>query len=286
MDVFIQNWPLIASLLAVGGIAGLTAGLFGIGGGAVMVPALYFAFSAMGVSEDIVMHCAVATSAAVIILNAFRSTRAHHQKQAVDMDLVWPWPKWWQSYGVWIGLGSFLAAILIAPRLSGVALTNLFAVIALFVSLQFIFGKPSFVIRESVPHGPAPAFVGGGVGVLSSLMGIGGGSLSVPLLTLCGVPIHRAIGTAAAFGLFIAVPATFGFISSGLGVSGRPFGSLGYVNGLGFVLVSVAAWPMVPLGASLAHKMDAVFLRRIFGFCLALVALNMARKAGLFALVA
>lgn len=282
MEIILQNWPLIVTLIAVGGIAGLTAGLFGIGGGAVMVPALYYAFSALGVAEEIVMHCAVATSAAVIILNAFRSTRAHYAKDAVDMSLVWPRPKWWQSYGLWIGVGAFVAAIWIAPRLSGDVLTRLFAVIALFVSLQFIFGKPTFLLRQTVPRGPAPILAGGGVGVLSSLMGIGGGSLSVPLLTLCGVPIHRAIGTAAAFGLYIAVPATIGFIVSGWGVGGRPFGSLGYVNGLGFALITLSSWPMVPLGAKLAHKMDATLLRRIFGLCLALVAVNMARKTGLF----
>lgn len=282
MELLAQNWPLIVALLAVGGIAGLTAGLFGIGGGAVMVPALYFAFSQVGVPEEIVMYCAVATSAAVIILNATRSTRAHHAKDAVDFSLIWPRPNWWQSYGLWIGFGSFVAAIWIAPRLSSVFLTQLFAGVALLVSLQFILGKPSFVLRNNVPRGPAPIMAGGSVGVLSSLMGIGGGSLSVPLLTLCGVPIHRAIGTAAAFGLFIAVPATAGFIYSGWGVENRPLGSLGYVNILGFALITVAAWPMVPFGAKLAHKLEPVLLRRIFGICLALVALNMLRKAGLF----
>lgn len=282
MDLFVQNWPLILALLAVGGVAGLTSGLFGIGGGAVMVPALFYAFTEIGVPQEIVMHCAVATSAAVIILNALRSTRAHHAKDAVDMSLVWPKTKWWQSYGLWIGLGAFAAAIWIAPRLSSDALTRLFAGIAFVVALQFIFGKPSFVFRHTVPRGPAPALAGGSVGILSSLMGIGGGSLSVPLLTLCGVPIHRAIGTAAAFGLFIAVPATLGFILSGWNLDGRPFGSLGYVNGLGFALITLAAWPMVPFGASLAHRLDAALLRRIFGICLALVALNMARKTGLF----
>lgn len=282
MDLLAQNWLLILALLAVGSVAGLTAGLFGIGGGAVMVPALYFAFSELGVSEDIVIHCSVATSAAVIILNATRSTRAHHAKGAVDMSLVWPWPKLWQSYGLWIGVGAFAAAMWIAPRLSGAALTLLFAVIAFFVSLQFIFGKPSFVFLQSVPRGPAPALAGSSVGILSSLMGIGGGSLSVPLLTLCGIPIHRAIGTAAAFGLFIAVPATVGFIFSGWSVPNRPFGSLGYVNGLGFALITIAAWPIVPVGVKLAHKLDATLLRRIFGICLALVAFNMMRKAGVF----
>lgn len=276
------HWPLIIALILVGGVAGLTAGMFGIGGGAVMVPALFYAFTELGVPDDLVMHCAIATSAAVIILNALRSTRAHHSRNAVDMSLVWPRHRWWQSYGLWIGVGAFAAAIWIAPRLSSAALTLIFAVIAIIVALQFIFGCPSFVLRRTVPGGAAPMVAGGSVGILSSLMGIGGGSLSVPLLSLCGLPIHRAIGTAAAFGLFIAVPATIGFIISGWGVAGRPFGSLGYVNGLGFALITIAAWPMVPFGARLAHRMNPAVLRRVFGICLALVALNMARKAGLF----
>lgn len=248
-----------------------------------MVPALFYAFSELGVRQEVVMHCAVATSAAVIILNAIRSTKAHHARGAVDMLLVWPGGRiWWQSYALWIGVGAFLAAVWIAPKLSSAMLTRIFAGIALLVALQFIFGRPSFTLRKTVPKGPAPLLAGGSVGVLSSLMGIGGGSLSVPLLAVCGTPIHRAIGTAAAFGLFIAVPATIGFIVSGWAVAGRPFGSLGYVNLLGFALITVAAWPFVPLGAKLAHRLDATLLRRIFGICLALVALNMARKTGLF----
>lgn len=270
------------ALLLVGCVSGLTSGLFGIGGGAVMVPALFYAFSELGVPEAVVMHCAVATSAAVIILNATRSTRAHHARGAVEMSLVWPGRAWWQSYALWIGVGAFVAAVWIAPKLSSAMLTRIFAAIALLVALQFIFGRPSFTLRKTVPKGPAPLLAGGGVGILSSLMGIGGGSLSVPLLAICGTPIHRAIGTAAAFGLLIAVPATIGFIVSGWAVVGRPFGSLGYVNLLGFALITVAAWPFVPLGAKLAHRLDATFLRRIFGICLALVALNMARKTGLF----
>lgn len=282
MDLIAQNWVLILSLLAVGGLAGLTAGLLGIGGGAVMVPALFYAFSEVGVHPDLVMHCAIATSVAVIILNAYRSTRLHHAKGAVDMSLVWPYPKVWQSYGLWIGVGAFFAAIWLAPKLSSAVLTYIFAAVAVLVSLQFIFGKPSFVFRQTVPQGPAPTMIGGGIGMLSSLMGIGGGNVAVPFLTLCGVPIHRAVGTSAAFGLFVAIPATLGFIFSGWSVPGRPFGSLGYVNGLGFALITIAAWPMVPLGAKLAHRMDAKLLRRVFGICLALVAVNMARETGLF----
>ncbi|MGB6230961.1 MAG: sulfite exporter TauE/SafE family protein [Litorimonas sp.] len=273
--------PLIALLLAVGALAGFTAGLFGIGGGAVMVPALFFTFAALGVDPEVVMHCAVATSASVIIVNGYRSTRGHLARNSVDMDLLWP-KAWWRSYALWIALGAFLGAVWLAPRLGSDALTLIFAVVAFIVALQFILGRSDFTFRDTVPGGAAPPLVGGSVGALSAIMGIGGGSISVPLLSLCSVPVHRAVGTAAGFGLAIAVPATLGFIVSGWGVAGRPPISLGYVNGAGFVLIVASAWFAVPLGTALAHRLEAVPLRRIFGVCLAAVALNMARKTGLF----
>ena len=241
-----------------------------------MVPALHYAFKAMGVPSSVIMHVAVATSAAVIIVNSFRSVRKHHRRGAVDMSLLVP-QKIWQSYALWIALGSFVAAWFIAPRLSGEFLTLLFSVIAFLVSLQFIFGRPEFVLRQDVPEGFAPPVVGSVVGGLSALMGIGGGSLSVPLLSLCNVPIHRAIGTASGFGLAIAIPATFGFILSGLGVSGRPLYSLGYVNMVGFVTLASVSALMVPVGVKAAHNLDSKQLKRIFGVCLMCVAANMVR---------
>jgi len=273
-----QYLPLILTLLAVGGIAGLSAGLFGIGGGAVMVPALYFAFDALGVSQDVVMHSAVATSSAIIIVNAVRSTRSHHKHGAVDWDLLWP-KNPFLSYALWIGIGAFIAAIWFAPKMSGQALTLLFAIVAGIISLQFIFGRPDWKLRETVPGGIIRPLVGGTVGVLSSLMGIGGGSLTVPLMSICGVPIHRAVATASGFGFAIALPATIGFILSGWGVAGRPAFSLGYVNVLGFALVGSIAFLTIPLGAKLAHSMSQRKLKFIFGICLLLVAANMARKA-------
>ena len=273
-----QYFPLIITLLGVGALAGLSAGLFGIGGGAVMVPALFFAFDALGVPQAVVMHSAVATSSAIIIVNAIRSTRSHHKHGAVDWDLLWPKNPFF-SYAFWIGLGSFLAAIWLAPRLSGQFLTVLFAGVASIVALQFIFGRPDWKLRDSVPGGVTRPVVGGTVGILSSLMGIGGGSLTVPLMSICGVPIHRAIATASGFGFAIALPATIGFIISGMGVAGRPAFSFGYVNALGFTLIAAIAFFTIPIGAKLAHSMSQKKLKMIFGFCLLLVAINMARKA-------
>lgn len=266
------------TLSAVGAVAGLTSGLFGIGGGSVMVPVLFFAFISLGVPEDVVMHCAVATSSSVIIFNAIRSVRSHHSHRAVDWDLLWP-KNPLQSYAIWIGLGAFAAAIWIAPRLSGASMILIFAVIGSVVALKFIFGQPDWRLRDTVPGGVARPLVGSTVGAISAIMGIGGGSLTVPLMNMCGVPIHRAIGTASGFGLAIALPATLGFIVSGWGIAGRPAFSLGYVNILGFTVIAAVAFLTIPLGAKLAHGMSQKRLKMIFGVCLLLVAANMARKA-------
>ena len=278
MAELLSYWPLMITLSFVGAAAGLSSGLFGIGGGSVMVPVLFYAFISLGVPEDVVMHCAVATSSAVIIFNAIRSVRSHHKHGAVDWDLLWP-KNPFLSYALWIGVGAFFAAIWIAPRLSGAALILIFAVVASLVALQFIFGRPEWRLRETVPGGAARPIVGGSVGALSAIMGIGGGSLTVPLMNMCGVPIHRAIGTASGFGLAIALPATLGFIVSGWGAAGRPAFSIGYVNVLGVVVIAAVAFLTIPLGAKLAHGMSQKKLKMVFGICLLLVAANMARKA-------
>ena len=270
--------PTLVVLALAGGLAGFSAGLFGIGGGSVIVPALFFAFRSLGVEESVLMHSCVATSAAVIIVNGWRSVRGHLARNSVATELLWP-RAWWRSYALWIGAGSFVAATLVAPRLSSETLTVVFAAVALLVALQFIFGRTERVVRASVPGGAAPPVVGGSIGALSAVMGIGGGSLSVPFLTLCGMPVHRAVGTAAGFGLAIAVPATVGFVMSGWGEPGRLAGSLGYVSLPGWAAVVVFSLPAVPLGTALAHRLRPGPLRRVFGVALALVALNMARIA-------
>ncbi|MEP1229259.1 MAG: sulfite exporter TauE/SafE family protein [Litorimonas sp.] len=278
MNDILPLLPLILALLFVGGLSGLSAGLFGIGGGSVMVPALFFAFQALGISDDVVFHSAVATSSAIIIVNAVRSVRSHNSHGAVDWDLLWP-KAFWNSYALWIGLGAFVAALWLAPRMSGQALIVLFAAVASLVALQFIFGRPDWKLRDNVPGGAARPIVGGAIGMLSALMGIGGGSLTVPLMSMCNMSIHRAVATASGFGFAIALPATLGFIISGWGVAGRPAFSLGYVNGLGFAVVALTAYLTIPIGARLAHSLSQKRLKLIFGICLLLVALNMARKA-------
>jgi len=266
------------TLLVTGIVTGYAAGLFGIGGGSIMVPVLYFVFQFLGISEDIIMQCAVGTSSAVIIVGSLRSVKTHHQHGAVDWELLWPGNPL-KSWGLWIGAGALFAAWYLGKILSGQQLSLIFGVVAFVISLQFIFGRPNWKLRDTVPGGLALPIGGGGIGMISSLMGIGGGALSTSLMMMCAVPIKRAIATASGIGVFISIPATIGWIISGLGVEGRPEASLGYVNLIGFIFIAVSLIFVVPIGARATHKMDQNKLRRVFGIFLLLVAVNMIRKA-------
>ena len=272
-----QLLTLALALLAVGAAAGFSAGLFGIGGGAIIVPALYYTFSALGYSQDVAMHAAIATSAATIIVTSLRSAYAHHQRGVVDWELVWP-KNLLKSWGIWIGIGSLLAALFVSNWLSGEALVMIFGVFIALIAVQFIFGRPDWRLAEKLPSGITPPLAGTVLGGLCSLMGIGFGSIGVTLMVLCGKRIHGAIGTAAALGFFIGVPATIGYIISGWGVTGRPAFSIGYVSALGFVFIAVTSFVFAPLGVKAAHKLSQEKLRLVFGICLLLVALNMMRK--------
>jgi len=266
------------TLLITGCLAGFSAGLFGIGGGAVMVPALYYVLSALGYPEATVMHCSVATSAAVIIISSIRSVSSHHKHEAVDWDILWP-PNKLKSWGLWIGVGALLASAVLAKYISGQHLTIIFGIMMSVIALQFVFGRPDWRWRETLPGGAAIPVGGGAIGTISALMGIGGGAISVTLMVICGKTIHRAIGTASGVGMFISIPATLGFIFSGWQVAERPPWSLGYVNVLGFALVAATSLLFIPLGARTAHNTDQRRLKIIFGVFLMLVSINMIRKA-------
>lgn len=273
-----QTIYLSLALMAVGAAAGFSAGLFGIGGGAIIVPALYYTFSALGYPSEVIMHASVATSAATIIVTSLRSASGHNKHGAVDWNMIWP-RNLLVSWGIWIGMGSLLAAAILAKYLSGSILTLIFGAVASLIALQLIFGRPDWRLANNVPVNAATPPIGFTLGALCSLMGIGFGSFGVTFMVLCGKRIHNAIGTAAALGIFISIPATIGFIISGQGVPGRPPLSLGYVNLLGFALIAFMSFLFIPLGVRTAHKMAQNKLRMAFGICLLLVALNMLRKA-------
>lgn len=267
MESLINLLPLAGMMLVTGIVGGLLAGLLGVGGGIVIVPVLDIALGIYGVDPQIRMHVAVATSLMCIILTSISSSRAHHAKGSVDFALVKVW-------GPSILLGSLLGSAA-AAYVDSQVLSGIFGVVALIVSLKMLLPMDQVHISKDVPRGfvaPFPPLV---IGSLSSMMGIGGGTLSVPTLTLMNQPIHRAVGTAAIFGLFIAVPGTIGFVLSGWGDSRLPPGSLGYVNLIGFALISPLTVMTAPFGVKIAHLLDKRQLSMLFGGFLMLVSIRM-----------
>jgi len=266
MDVIADYWPLILALTGAGLFAGLAAGLFGIGGGAVIVPVLYLLFTGLGY-EDSAMHVAVATSLATIILTSGRSVMAHNKLGAVDWQVLKTWTPW-------IVVGA-IAGQLLAGVISGRALTAIFGVMAFVLAAQLYFGRPDWRLAEDMPGGAVRAGAGGFIGALSALMGIGGGTFGVSLMTVCGRTIHQAVATAAGFGIAIGLPSAITAVIVGWGREGLPPFSLGHVNLVAFGLISALTVTMAPIGARLAHTLNAELLKKLFAVLLAIVACRM-----------
>lgn len=259
---------LAAALAASGLLAGLLAGLLGVGGGIVVVPMLYHLLGLVGVDEDVRMHLAVGTSLATIVPTSISSLRAHARRGAVDGAILRGW-------GPWIAAG-VLCGTAVAVVSDGEVLTAVFAAVAVVVALHMAFGKETWRLADAPPAGARRAAYGFGIGGFSAMMGIGGGTLSVPVLTLHGVPVHRAVGTASAIGLVIAVPGSIGFAVAGWGEPDLPPLSLGHVSLVGLALLTPTMVLAAPWGARLAHSLDRVWLRRAFALFLAATSARMA----------
>lgn len=268
MEEFLAHAPvLIPLLIALGLVAGFMAGLLGIGGGAVLVPGLFFLFQTLGYPQESLMHLAVGTSLAIIIPTGLSSARAHFRRGAVRVDLL-------KHIGPGIVAGVMVGTY-IADSLSGHQLTLVFG-IALICFALLMQIPPR--VREDSSHtiGIAKGSIGGfAVGALSSLMGIGGATLNVPFMTLNGVGIRNAVATASALGPFIALPGTIGFVVIGWGEAGLPPFSLGYINLLAAALIVPLSVLVAPYGAAAAHKVSITALRRIFSLFIVLVAAKM-----------
>ncbi|MEH6645403.1 sulfite exporter TauE/SafE family protein [Sulfitobacter sp.] len=258
-------------LLVIGAFAGVLAGLLGVGGGIVLVPAFFYAFQTLGYGGDQLMQLCLATSLATIIVTSVRSVLSHNKKGAVDWDILRSW-----APGIVIGavIGMFAVAGLRSSTLQAI-----FGVLALIVGLYMGFGRAEWRLGQAMPRGIARATLSPSVGFLSVLMGIGGGSFGVPLMSLYNTPIHRAVATAAGFGVLIAVPSVIGFLFVEIDPATRPPFTIGAVNLVAFVLVIAMTLITAPMGARLAHAMDPKPLKRVFAIFLVLVALNMLRKA-------
>ena len=263
--------PMVALILAIGAVAGVIAGLLGVGGGIVLVPAFYFAFEGLGYGPEGLMQICLATSLATIVVTSVRSVHGHNKKGAVDWAILKAW-------GPGIVIGSALGVVA-ATGLRNEALMMIFGVLGLIVGLYMAFGRAHWRLGDEMPGMIGTAITSPVIGFLSVLMGIGGGSFGVPMMTLYNQPIHRAVATAAGFGLLIAVPSVIGFLLVGSDAVNLPPFTVGQVNLVAFALVVAMTLITTPLGVKLAHAMDPKPLKRVFAFFIMIMALNMLRKA-------
>lgn len=263
--------PLILTMLATGVVAGLLAGLLGVGGGIVIVPVLDTALGLRGVDPAIRMHIAVATSLATIIFTSISSARAHHARGALDMDLAKLW-------GPFIFVGAMMGSVA-ATQVNSTVLASIFGVVALLIAVMMVLPLDEYRPWKEVPRGAGGIITPSLIGGLSAMMGIGGGTFSVSTLTMMSQPIHRAVGTAAFFGLLIAVPATLGYIALGWGDPRMPAANLGYVNLIGVAIIAPVTVMMAPIGARIAHGLGKRQLSLAFGVFLLIVAVRMLLRA-------
>ncbi|HRQ60886.1 MAG TPA: sulfite exporter TauE/SafE family protein [Alphaproteobacteria bacterium] len=269
MDFDIELWmTLLPALAVLGLVAGFLAGLLGVGGGIVLVPGLFYIFSALGFPEAHLMHVCVGTSLAVIVPTGLSSALAHHKRGNVDTYNLKT-----LGIGTVIGVG---AGTVLADSLSSTALQYVFAVVILLLAaLMVISLRKDIILRQSMPPQPFSSLMGAVVGVVSTLVGIGGATMNVPFMTMCKVPIHKAIGTSSALGLFISIPAVIGFVAIGWGESGVPPYSLGFVNIPAFLLIVPLSVLAAKWGAAAAHKASVPMMRKVFAFFLVLVSLKL-----------
>jgi uncharacterized membrane protein YfcA len=258
--------PVAGVMLAAGIIGGVLAGLLGVGGGIVVVPTLELLLGLLGVDGRITMNVAVATSMATIIPTSISSSRSHARRGAVDFQIARRWL-------VPIIAGA-LAGAATAARVDSRLLALVFGGIAAAVALKMLLPLEGLTLRRDLPAGRLGAWLPFSIGAVSSMMGIGGGTVSVPSMTLCGQPIHRAVGTASLLGLWISVPATLGYLLARPVVDPPPL-TVGYVSLVGFGLIAPATWLAAPLGARLAHNLSRRVLSQVFGIFLVLVAIRM-----------
>ena len=258
----------VLALLASGVVAGLLAGLLGVGGGIVIVPMLYHVFRAYGVDADVAMPLAVGTSLSTIVLTSLISARNHHVRGSVDWALAHAW-----LGPVLLGVALGIAAAQFVPA-AGLRIG--FGGLAMLVALHMLVtAQHALSPFNDLPAVAVQRLLGIAVGAVSSLLGIGGGTMMVPLLSLFSYPIRRAVATAAVFGFVIAVPATMGYLIAGWDRAGLPPGSTGYVNWLAFATLVPATMLLAPVGVRLAYRIRVTQLKRVFALFLFAVGVKM-----------
>lgn len=247
---------LIVELGALGLVTGFLAGLLGIGGGMLMVPFLTYILGGQRVAPDLAVKMAIATSMATIMFTSISSVRAHHRRGAVRWDIV-------KRLAPGIVLGGFVASLGVFALLKGSWLAIFFALFVSFSATQMLMNKKPAPARQ-MPGSAGQITAGGVIGFLSGLVGAGGGFVSVPFMTWCNVPIHKAVATSAALGFPIALANVVGYVISGHQLGGLPSASLGYIWLPALAVIATCSVLTAPLGAKAAHTLPVGQLKRIF----------------------
>lgn len=255
--------PLIAVLAVAGAMIGFLAGLFGIGGGAISVPVFFEMFRFLGHAPDLAMPMAVGTSLAVIVPTSIQSSRGHFQRGTLDMGLLRLW-----ALPVLTGV---IAGAAIARVADPAVFQVVFVVVAAVNAIKLLSGGAGWRLRDSLPGRGALRAYGGVIGLISALMGIGGGAVSNLVLTLHNVPIHRAVSTSAGVGVLIAIPGTLGYIAAGWGRPDLPPDALGFVSVATFLMTIPTSLLTTRSGVRLAHRLTRRKLETVFGLFLLLV---------------
>lgn len=259
-------YEMIIAFLLLGGVVGVMAGLLGIGGGGIMVPVLTSLFIYQGVSNETVVHLALGTSMASMVITAFSSLRSHHAKRGVLWSVV-------KAMLPGVLLGAFVAAF-VASLLSTVFLAIFFAAFMFFVAIQMLLNKKP-TSDKSLPGQMRLFFIGGGIGSISSLVSIGGGSLMVPYFIWRNVDIKQAIGSSSAVGFFIAISGTVGYLISGWQSTHEEVFVIGYIYWPAVLLISLVSFFTAPLGVRLAYRLPVGNLKKIFGLLLFTLSMKM-----------
>ncbi|MCB1457344.1 MAG: sulfite exporter TauE/SafE family protein [Nitratireductor sp.] len=269
MDIlahFSEIAPFVLALVGAGGVAGFLAGVFGIGGGAILVPVFYQMLGILGFDDAIRMHLSVGTSLAIIVPTSIRSFRAHYLKGAVDMDLL-------RSF-LWVVPAGVVAASIVTAHISGAGLRGIFAFVALVVGSKLLFAKSHWKLADDIPGNPVRGIIGFLIGFFSTFMGIGGGVMNNTFMTLFGRPMHQAVATSSGTGVLISIPGVIGYVWAGWGTGGMPPFTIGYVNLLALAILIPVTLFAAPLGVRVAHALSRRQLEVAFGLFMFFVAIR------------
>ena len=265
-----MEWQQIAEfaiyLIVAGAFSGFLAGLFGIGGGTVLVPAFYQVFGAVGIDDAVRIQLSVGSSLALVAATSWRSLAAHRKRGIVDEELL-------RSFRISVPFGVLIATLLLSS-ISSYGLRAIFAAVCFAIAAKLLFGRDSWRLGTDIPQNPIRGIVGTIIGFLSTLMGIGGGVLNNTFMTSYGRPIHKAVATSAGVGLLIAIPGVIGYVWAGWQKAGLPLLSTGYVNWLAVTLVLPLSLYVTPMGVKVAHALPKRQLEASLGLYLLSVAVR------------